>query len=75
MSHYENSVDPDQMTESMALDQNLHFYAPAIFNGGTYSITPVRTYVRPICPSRLFVPYVTQMISERYFFKRIGVLD
>ena len=42
------------------------FYAPAIFNGGAYSITAVRMYVRPSVPS---VPYVTLSVSVRYLLK------
>ena len=42
------------------------FYAPAIFNGGAYSITAVRTYVRPVHNTFGF-----RAIS----FERIGVLD
>ena len=38
------------------------FYAPAIFNGGAYSITAVCTYVRP-------VPSVTLFVSVRYLLK------
>ena len=33
-----------------------HFYAPAIFNGGAYSITAVRMYVRSVRPSGPSVP-------------------
>ena len=42
------------------------YYAPAIFNGGAYSITAVRTSVRPVCNTFGF-----RAIS----FERIGVLD
>ena len=42
------------------------YYAPAIFNGGAYSITAVRTYVHPVCNTFGFCA-----IS----FERIGVLD
>ena len=44
---------------------SVSFYAPAIFNGGAYSITAVRTYIRPIRP----VPYVTLLVSVRYLLK------
>ena len=39
---------------------------PAIFNGGAYSITAVRTYVRPLRNTNGF-----RAIS----FEKIGVLD
>ena len=45
------------------------FYASAIFNGGAYSITAVRTYVCPSRPSIRPVPYVTLLVSVRYLLK------
>ena len=45
------------------------FYAPAIFNGGTYSITPVHMYVSPVCRVRNTFGFCA--IS----FERIGELD
>ena len=51
------------------------FYAPAIFNGGTYSITAVRTYVRPVRPIRP-VRRIRNTFGFRVIsFERIGVLD
>ena len=47
-----------------------YFYAPAIFNGGAYSITAVRMYVRPVHPSVPYVvPYITLLVSVRYLLK------
>ena len=45
------------------------FYVPAIFNGGPYSVTSVRTYVHPVHPIRNTFGF--RAIS----FERIGVLD
>ena len=45
------------------------FYAIAIFNGGAYSITAVRTYDRPVRP--VHNTFGFRVIS----FERIGVLD
>ena len=40
-------------------------YAPAIYNGGAYSITLVRTSVRR------YVPYVRKMVSGWYLLKKL----
>ena len=48
------------------LSFGVFFYAPAIYNGGAYSITLVRTYVRPVRTKNGF-----RAISFEY----IGVLD
>ena len=48
-----------------------NFFMPPPFSmGRVYSITAVRTYVRPILsvPS---VPYVTQMVSVQYLLKKL----
>ena len=41
--------------------------------GGAYSITAVRTYVRPVRPVPS-VPYLTQMVSVRYLLKGLVYL-
>ena len=51
---------------------------PRLFNGvGGHIVLPlsVRTSVRPVRPVRPSVPYVTLLVSVRYLFERIGVLD
>ena len=50
----------------MHFDVNNVYYAPAIFNGGAYSTTAVRMYIRPVRNTFGF-----RAIS----FERIGVLD
>ena len=52
---------------SKLVEGECFYYAPAIFNGGAYSISAVRTSVRPI-PS---FPYVTQMVSVRYLVGQV----
>ena len=63
-----------QKTKELPNDGNF-FYAPAIFNGEAYSITTVRTYVRPF---HLSVPSVRPVRNTNGFhaiaFERIGVL-
>ena len=50
----------------------LYFYAPAIFNGGIYSINLVRTY-KQVRISHMYM--YENLVSVRYLIEYNGVLD
>lgn len=49
----------------------MYFYAPAILNGGTYSINAVLTYVRTSCPSRRKMVYVHYLLKKILYWIHI----
>ena len=65
-----NVTDPGQFCFfGYCQSSSFVYYAPAIFNGGAYSITAVRTSVHPVRPVRNTFGF--RAISS----ERIGVLD